>query len=46
MRTERRRALRAFDEAAKTGQFPDKSNTTFMNPAELIAFRDRLEKED
>ena len=45
MKSERRRALRAFDEAAKAGQFPEKGNTTFMDQTELALFKERLETE-
>ena len=43
MKIERRRALKAFDEAAKSGRFPEKGNTTFMDEEQLALFRERLE---
>ena len=44
IRAERRRALAAFDEAAKSGGFPADGNTAFMDPAELAKFREMLEE--
>ena len=44
IKKERRRALKAFNDAAKSGSFPSKKTTTHMQPREYETFLERLEK--
>ena len=44
IKKERRRALKAFNDAAKSGSFPSKKTTTHMQPREYESFLERLEK--
>ena len=44
IKKERRRALKAFNDAAKSGSFPSKKTTTHMQPREYEKFLERLEK--
>lgn len=45
IRVERRRALAAFDKAAKSGAFPADGNTAFMDRDELSRFKNLLDSE-
>lgn len=46
IKKERRRALKAFHDAAQSGRFPNANTTAFMDPAELEKFLERLDRQD